>query len=94
MQMDYQDHILENLVRRRLFYPPASLPCGGCRYCVYVHEKWQDFVKVDNVIPLAAAPTTASNSKSECSEDIDLQDTVNQRPSKKTSQVTQTGETV
>ena len=77
-----------------IFIPPASLPCGGCRYCVNVHEKWQDFVKVDNVIPLAAAPTTASNSKSECSEDIDLQDTVNQGPSQKTSQVTQTGQAV
>ena len=54
-----------------IFIHPASLPCGGCRYCVNVHEKWQDSVKVDNVIPLAAARTTASNSKSECSEDID-----------------------
>jgi hypothetical protein len=43
------------------FIPPESLPCGGCKYCVNVHEKWQDFVKVDSVIPLAAAPTTKTN---------------------------------
>lgn len=36
-----------------IFNPPTSLPCGGCKYCVKVHEKWQDFIKIDNVIPLA-----------------------------------------
>ncbi|XP_052704608.1 uncharacterized protein LOC128180527 [Crassostrea angulata] len=36
-----------------IFNPPSSLPCGGCKYCVKVHEKWQDFMKIDNVIPLA-----------------------------------------
>ncbi|VDI80332.1 Hypothetical predicted protein [Mytilus galloprovincialis] len=33
---------------------PESLPCGGCKYCVKVHEQWQDFRTIDNVIPLAA----------------------------------------
>jgi hypothetical protein len=28
------------------------LPCGGCKHCSRVHEKWQDFTKID-VIPLA-----------------------------------------
>ena len=41
-----------------IFIPLESLPCGGCKYCMNVHEKWQDFVKVDNVVPLATVPTT------------------------------------
>jgi hypothetical protein len=30
------------------------LPCGGCKHCSQVHEKCQDFTKIDDVIPLAA----------------------------------------
>ena len=31
-----------------------SLPCGGCKYCVRVHEQWDRFSEdVDDVVPLA-----------------------------------------
>ena len=30
------------------------MPCGGCKHCSQVHEKCQDFTKIDDVIPLAA----------------------------------------
>ena len=34
---------------------PYSLPCGGCKYCLKVHKRWQEFNDLidDNVINLA-----------------------------------------
>ena len=33
---------------------PTSLPCGGCDYCVRVHQQWDRFERdVDDVVPLA-----------------------------------------
>jgi hypothetical protein len=37
-----------------IFVKPENLPCGGCKHCSRVHEKWQDFIKINDVIPLAA----------------------------------------
>lgn len=39
-----------------IFVKPENLPCGGCKHCVRVHEQWQDFVDIDNVIPLSVNP--------------------------------------
>ena len=36
-----------------IFEKPEDLPCGGCKHCTRVQEKWQDFTKIDDVIPLA-----------------------------------------
>ena len=37
-----------------IFVKPENLPCGGCKHCSRVHEKWQDFTKINDVIPLTA----------------------------------------
>jgi hypothetical protein len=37
-----------------IFVKPENLPCAGCKHCSRVHEKWQDFTKINDVIPLAA----------------------------------------
>ena len=39
-----------------IFVKPENLPCGGCKHCLRVHEKWQEFVTIDNTIPLATVP--------------------------------------
>lgn len=39
---------------------PEMLPCGGCKHCLRVHRMWQDFVSVDNVIPLSTVPKLSS----------------------------------
>ena len=33
---------------------PASLPCGGCKFCTKIHSQWAQFnEEVDDVLPLA-----------------------------------------
>lgn len=49
---------------------------GGCKHCVKVHEKWQDFIKVDNVISLATVQTTGMKTKGDNQEASEVQDTV------------------
>ena len=29
-----------------------ELPCGGCRFCVRMQDKWGKFEEVDDVVPL------------------------------------------
>lgn len=44
-----------------IFVKPENLPCGGCKHCNRVHEKWKDFAKIDDIIPLAAVRVAKIN---------------------------------
>ena len=47
-----------------------DLPCGGCKYCVWVNEQWDRFHdEVDGIVPLAVRHMSQDESDTEPHED-------------------------
>lgn len=58
-----------------IFVKPENLPCGGCKHCVRVHAQWQDFVEIDNVVPLSSTPVNTGDNASQKERPIPQEDT-------------------